>query len=418
MFKPSVFKNSRRDALRSLSGLGLCIGSTALVACSSTDSSNMSGSDAISDGQSSVGDDDASQSESVDQPILRYGPLQEPDINGIKLPVGFSSRIVAITGEKPIDTSDYIWHGAPDGGAVFATEDGWVYLSNAELNSKRGGVGALRFNTEGELTSAYSVLSGSSRNCAGGAMPWGTWLSCEEVAFGSVWECHPNGQPAKLLPALGRFKHEAVCADPDRGHLYLTEDEPDGCLYRFTPANNFEDLTSGVLQIMRVLDDQAGAVEWINVDDVSASATPTRYQSQFSTAFDGGEGICLQDNKVFFATKGDGRVWELDVVSQTLRIFYDDDNYEYEVLNGLDGITGKPETNDILVAEDGGDMQIVSLANDGRVTPVVQVIGQKRSEITGVAFDPSGTRLYFSSQRGFDVNGITYEITGPFKLRS
>jgi hypothetical protein len=42
------------------------------------------------------------------------------------------------------------------------------------------------------------------------------------------------------------------------------------------------------------------------------------------------------------------------------------------------------------------------------------VVGQDRSEITGPAFDPSGTRLYFSSQRGAAGWGITYEVTGPF----
>ena len=42
-------------------------------------------------------------------------------------------------------------------------------------------------------------------------------------------------------------------------------------------------------------------------------------------------------------------------------------------------------------------------------------MGHKNSEITGPAFDPSGTRLYFSSQRGKNGSaGITYEVTGPF----
>jgi hypothetical protein len=36
------------------------------------------------------------------------------------------------------------------------------------------------------------------------------------------------------------------------------------------------------------------------------------------------------------------------------------------------------------------------------------------SEITGPTFSPEGSRLYFSSQRGF-VLGITYEVTGPFR---
>ena len=428
MSKSSVYKSSRREALKSISAMGLCIGSTALMACNG----NRDASPAIKDLEATaMGEeaglnneipfsdtDDSALIEPTDPPIKEYGPLQDPDQNGIALPKGFQSRIVAITGEKPIESSDYVWHGAPDGGAVFSTDTGWVYLSNAELNSKRGGVGALEFNNAGVLVSAYPVLTGTSRNCAGGAMPWGTWLSCEEVAFGGVWECQPLGGPATFLPALGLFKHEAVCADPVRGHLYLTEDEPDGCLYRFTPAGRFDDLSRGTLQVLRLIDGTNGKIEWLNLDDPSASNTPTRFQSQRSARFDGGEGICLQNDKIFFATKGDGRVWELDIATQTLRIFYDDDNYEYEILNGLDGITPALNPNDILVAEDGGDMQIVSLSTDGRVTPVLQVPGQLNSEITGVAFDPSGTRLYFSSQRGFDVNGITYEISGPFAFRT
>ncbi|HBV22011.1 MAG TPA: hypothetical protein DEF07_09880, partial [Nitrosomonas sp.] len=38
-------------------------------------------------------------------------------------------------------------------------------------------------------------------------------------------------------------------------------------------------------------------------------------------------------------------------------------------------------------------------------------------EITGPAFSPDGSRLYFSSQRGISgkpEDGITFEITGPF----
>jgi protocatechuate 3,4-dioxygenase beta subunit len=37
------------------------------------------------------------------------------------------------------------------------------------------------------------------------------------------------------------------------------------------------------------------------------------------------------------------------------------------------------------------------------------------SELTGPAFDPSGQRLYFNSQRGPDGRGLTYEVRGPFR---
>ena len=60
-----------------------------------------------------------------------------------------------------------------------------------------------------------------------------------------------------------------------------------------------------------------------------------------------------------------------------------------------------------------GAMQIVAILPDGSRKPLMQVVGQDGSEVTGPAFDPSGTRLYFSSQRG-GSGGITYEITGPF----
>jgi tricorn protease-like protein len=50
----------------------------------------------------------------------------------------------------------------------------------------------------------------------------------------------------------------------------------------------------------------------------------------------------------------------------------------------------------------------------GGATPILRVLHQDRSELTGPAFDPSGRRLYFSSQRGVDGRGITYEVTGPF----
>jgi len=36
------------------------------------------------------------------------------------------------------------------------------------------------------------------------------------------------------------------------------------------------------------------------------------------------------------------------------------------------------------------------------------------NEITGVIFDPSGTRMYFSAQRSFGT-GVVYEVTGPFR---
>ena len=51
-------------------------------------------------------------------------------------------------------------------------------------------------------------------NCAGGTVEGMKWLTCEETSTGQVYECDPSGKnDSKVLPALGRFKHEAVAED-------------------------------------------------------------------------------------------------------------------------------------------------------------------------------------------------------------
>ncbi|MDH5552587.1 MAG: PhoX family protein, partial [Nitrosomonas sp.] len=96
-------------------------------------------------------------------------------------------------------------------------------------------------------------------------------------------------------------------------------------------------------------------------------------------------------------------------------IVYNAAFYLWPVLTGVDNITANAN-GDLLVAEDGGNMQIVVVTNEA-AHPLLQIVDQNRSEITGPAFSPDGSRLYFSSQRGKtgrSEDGITYEITGPF----
>ena len=88
--------------------------------------------------------------------VSPYGPLGSADSNGIRLPAGFTSRLLATSGQVVAGTS-YTCHLAPDGGATFPSAGGgWVYVSNAELY--KGGVGALRFAADGSVAGIAGVL--------------------------------------------------------------------------------------------------------------------------------------------------------------------------------------------------------------------------------------------------------------------
>jgi Bacterial protein of unknown function (DUF839) len=383
-----------------------------------------------------------------------YGPLGAvPDANGFLLPPGFSSRVIARSGQ-PVGLTTFVRPVFPDGSATFPLPGGgWILVTNSENpppfkedtfdNQDWGGASAIAFGPDGTIVGAYSILENTRSNCAGSATPWGTYLSCEEFDVkpglrGQVWECDPLGAvPAVARPALGCFMHEAATVDPARGHVYLTEDRTDGLFYRFTPTVA-GDLSAGVLEAAVV--DGSGGVTWATISDPVGSVDTTRAQGAAAgaTSFDGGEGCYVDIDVVYFSTKNDNRIWVYDIVAETMTVLYDGAGLVgpgIPGLRGVDSIAVSPFSGDVFVAEDGGDMEVVVITPEGDVAPLLRMVGPQHgtdglvpggqpdvgplphvaSEISGLAFSPNGSRLYVNSQRGF-LTGVTYEVSGPFRI--
>lgn len=387
-------------------------------------------------------------------PPGRWGPLRADPAGIFALPEGFSYRIVQRAHETMTD--GYQVPESFDGMACFPGPNGTLVLMRNHENSwfrssgpcqreqaapveaydpaAQGGVTRVVLDEASlEVKSSNLVLAGTVRNCAGGPSPWG-WLSCEETTeagHGYVFRCRIDAErvraPERIMP-YGRFRHEAVAVDPETLVAYLTEDETDGCLYRFVPESR-SDPFRGRLQALCLsghprIDTGLGlprgpsVVGWVDIDDPDPKDGTVRAHGRARGAaiVRRGEGIWFHRGRVFVCStsggpRSAGQIFALDVGHDGpdhFELLAESSNTD--VLNMPDNVTVAP-WGDAFIAEDalGGHQHLRVLAPDGRLSDFGRN-DKSLSELAGVCFSPDGRTLFVNLYG----DGLTLGIRGPF----
>lgn len=344
--------------------------------------------------------------------------------NGLLLSTGLTSRIIAKYGE-PVSyvtggLSSIPFHKDPDAAAVFETSDGgWIYVSNSE--DEPGGVGAIRFNSNGDVINYQMVATNSTFNCGGGKTWWNTWLTCEEKKGGFVHEVDPWGiKPDRIVPLIGTGRLESVAfyrPTPDEPTFYITEDDEYGALRRFTPdrlavatanqRNDFSELLhsnaggSAKVDFLKLTAEtsNAGTFEW-TTDDSAARADAMKYYS-FS------EGIDIARGVLYVTAKAPKKLMILDLEQRTWTTTSTESGAFDKQPDQVRFILGDNAEDDVLYfCEDGGEHSgIHGRDSSGNFFNVIN--GKYDTETTGLAFSPDNKRMYVSYQEN---PGIIFEI--------